>query len=176
MAKKLMKGGRWIKSSDIPPEPPNLGRQLAHIVHGRAKADPDAVLRAWFTALSKSMAPWPHARRSIISASAFQDSLQFVSEEIGIYHEGLILREQDQGRPQPAIWVSTDEEIVCFTHDLSMPHAMAGLPFSDSTLSALFHCQGIQGPYLFSKAQGVLDIAVPRDLQMFGPVPPKRFH
>jgi hypothetical protein len=145
-----------------------LAQQLAHVIQAHAVADPDLVMRRWFTALCNNMIAWPEPRRSPISTAAFQDSLQYVAESGGIYYEGLVLRDADRGRPQPAIWVSTPTELVCFTHDLSMPHALVGIPISDSSLSALFHFQGVSGPYLFSKTPGVLENAVPFNRGFFG--------
>lgn len=175
--KRRKTGAKWIDPRDIPPEPPNLNRQLARIVHANAVANPDLVTRAWYTAIYNCMIPWHDPRRSVVSTTAFQDSVEFVADSGGIYYEGLLLREADHGRPQTAIWISTPEELVCYTHDLSMPHALAGIPLSDTTLSALFHAQGIHGPYLFSKAPGVLDTAVSPSLQTLGggSIDPRRF-
>lgn len=143
-------------------------RELAQFLHMHAVADPNEGRRPWYKALLNHVQKLRVPRKSRVLTDPFVACLEFVSRTGAIYYEGLVIREQDKRRPQPAIWASLPEAIVCFSHDLSAPHGIQGMPFSDSAISLLFHDQGIRGPYLFHENPLVLEQLVPLNRRIIG--------
>lgn len=150
----------------VPPPAPNgdLDSRLALFVFMHRVADPDPLRRHWYTALCNNVHRWTEVREFIQSDSPVEDCIAYVRQHGGTYYEGLIVLPGKELDPCRAIWARLPGRIVCFTHDLSSPHGMVGIPFSLDALKELHDLIEIPGPYLFHKDPDVLDRCVPRAL------------
>ncbi len=143
-------------------------RELAQFLHMHAVADPDEARRPWYAALLNNVQRLNVPRKSRLFPDPFVACLEFAIRTGAMYCEGLVIREQDDRRPQPAVWASLPSCIVCFSHDLSGPHGLQGMPFDDLAVKALLHEKGIPGPYLFHRDPLVLERLVPLNRRIIG--------
>lgn len=155
-----------------PPAPiGDLDSRLAFFVFMNRVADPDPLRRRWYTALCNNVHRWTEAREFIQSDSPVDDCIAYVREHGGTYYEGLIVRPGEELKPLRAIWARLPGRIVCFTHDLSGPHGIVGIPFSLDALTEVHDLIELGGPYLFHKDSDVLDRCIPRALYRAHKVP-----
>lgn len=161
-------GARHIE----PPAPKgDLDSRLAFFVFMHRIADPNPIRRRWYTALCNNVHRWTEPREYRPSESPVSDCIAYVRAHGGTYYEGLIVRPGKEQDPRVAVWARLADRIVCFTHDLSSPHGMVGIPFSDDALTELHDLVEFPGPFLFNEDPYVLERAVPPSMYRSHKVP-----
>lgn len=161
-------GAQYIE----PPAPKgDLDSRLAFFIFMHRVADPDPIRRRWYTALCNNVHRWTEPREYRPSESPVRDFIAFVREHGGTYYEGLIVRPGKEQTPSVAVWARLTDRIVCFTHDLTSPHGMVGIPFSDDALTELHDLVEFPGPFLFHQDPYVLERAVPKSMYRSHNVP-----
>ncbi|WP_133164333.1 hypothetical protein [Solimonas fluminis] len=139
-------------------------KHLIHIANGNRLGNPDLVRRRWWGAIHENRRPWEGTRVYEPTATPFETALEYAEQTSGQYCEGLVWL-PNSTHAEEAIWCSTPEELVCFTHDLTLgDHGIQGFPLDDEALKHLYFVCGIRGIYLFHPNPVVMNIVIPEFL------------
>lgn len=136
-----------------------LHQKLMHVLTAQFLTNQHPERHDWHEAILRNLRDYPQYRISHTSDVPFEAAMSHMERHGGKYYEGLV---QLPGRRlESGIWVVNGDDLHCYTHDLSGPHAIQGFRVMPADLEHLMAVMGIRGPYLFHPDPVVFHFAVP---------------